>query len=315
MKWVVAGLGCIVGLLGGACTSSDGGSSGAPLPLDQLPQQFAASLCDGIEPCCKADDITYSASKCKQQATEQFTAFVTQNNGAKYDAQAGGDCLRKLRGLLKSCSAVDGGQIDSVCAHLFVGTLPQGATCQGDGQCQSGYCAYDSVSNLTVCTSTQTTEPAHAKLGEGCAGQCYIGASGNECGLAFEPPGSPTPTSLSYCYESDGLFCSFQSSTCQSFAAIGNDCSNAPCAKGGFCSLDASRCTAQYDSGPCNGTFGAGPEACSDKSYCELGQCLAKKPDGYACQTSAECKSGECNAQGSCGVGSAATEDSCSGKF
>lgn len=302
------GLGCAWGLLSFGCSSSDS-SSADPVALDQLPQKFASALCDGVEPCCKADDIAYSSSKCKQQATDRFTDFVIYNGlpGLTYDAQAAGACLKSLVSTLKSCIAIDAASSAS-CQHLFVGTLSVGSPCSTGSQCASGSCVdIDRSTNNGVCGSAVDQSP-HAKLNEGCAGQCYKQEDGSEY--------CESSTNLPACHESDSLFCDYDTETCVAFAPIGASCSAVPCAAGGYCG-DRQVCTAQRDSGACNADDGA----CSVNSYCTSigvggpGQCVAKKPDGFSCQERGECKSGQCSATQTCGAGQAASGASCSGSF
>lgn len=308
IKQVVVGLACAWGAVAvTGCSSSDGRAP--PVALENLPQKFAKSLCDSVEPCCKADSIAYNATTCKSTVTNALTDFVARNSGAAYDAQAAGDCLSQIKGSLDRCVTYDG-SVDRVCGGIFSKSSAIGEPCSSSSDCASQRCDYSIDSATTVCVAPPP-EQQHGKTGEACGGDCieYDG----DVGCGGLGAGEPAP----YCYSSDGLFCDFRTSVCVERAKLGASCANAPCVVDAFCDPNGSVCTKPHDSGACLDV--ALPNSgCSDKSYCSsgfngVGQCLTKKPDGYSCVNGTECVSKRCNAAGTCGVGPAATEDSCRG--
>ncbi len=312
-KWSVLGLGCAIGLLGFGCSSSDNGSAAtASVPLDQLPQRFSSALCDALEPCCKTDQIAYSSSKCKQEATREFTDLVTSNTaiGAAYDPSAAGECLNSMLASLKSCVAIGDGPTSPACQRLFFASFPKGAYCLSDEECASHNCEFGGVelSGRGLCSAFSASSDAPAQLDEPCDGECFAG--NDSCPYSVDGVGA-------YCHASDGLFCATDSQTCIALPAIGDDCSSLPCVTGAYCNADGV-CKPRHASGPCIDNI---DQACSSDSYCNApgitaaGECVAKKPDGYACTTNEECKNDKCNLQMICGPGDAATRVTCSGDF
>ena len=286
-KWVLAGLGCALVLLVG-CSSSDEGAA-APVPIEQFPQQFSSALCEAIGPCCLDAALPYVAATCKRSATEDLTSQVTYAEGKrKYDAAAAGECLSQYKAALAKCqlpSDLTGG----ACSRVFKGTLPTGATCNYErDECAVGYCQESNVNGTLVAT-------------------CVAGSS-----AAPLPEGGRCDDGRSRCAE--GLYCTLLG-LCAKKVPLGGTCvDNYDCQKGAYCAGQDGVCTAQHDSGPCVSSL-----ACSDGSYCSPfdsfndGECLKKKPDGYACRASEECLNGICN--GTCGPAEAATATSCAGHF
>lgn len=283
------------------CSGTDEGSS-TPVPLEQFPQQYSAALCESIAPCCKDAALPNTPATCKSNATQRFTTLATQGNSAsiRYDAAAAGQCLSQIKSAFASCQSPTE-VTAAACDRIFVGTLATGATCSPNlNECANGYCK-------------QATD---ASLGSG--GTCTpYETNGNVVG-----EGQSCDDIRTYCAEN--FFCGYESSAadtgvCIKLAPLGADCSQLGCQKGAFCSATAV-CTAQYDSGPCGGTDSY--DACSSNSYCSddggvvsssAGQCLKKKPEGYACQRAEECQKGVCN--GTCGPATAASTANCAGEF
>ncbi len=311
-KLVVVVSVCALGMLGGGCSGSS--DSVAPVTLDQYPQAFANALCDTIAPCCKAANVTYQETGCKSAATDQWTQTIARSSAAhtKYDADAAGRCIAAIKKVVASCKSTNN-DATNVCSDVFVGTIALGGACTSNQDCAApGTCERDpnnfDFNAPGVCTAPGSAT-AHAKAGEPCAGSCDDrGGSTVFCGgFASGDPGGT-------CYASDGVFCASETRVCAPFGKVGDLCSVAEmgCVTGAYC--NDGTCAAQIDSGSC----ARAPDACSSKSYCDLGQCFAKKQDHFGCSTDSECASGVCanagNAvQGSCGVPSLATPLLCSG--
>jgi len=289
-------LGWLLVLVG--CSGSDAGGS-TPVPIEQFPQQYSAALCEAIAPCCKDAALPHTPTACKTKATQYFTSVVTAESGPnnKYDAAAAGECLSQVKSAFANCQQPTP-QAARACYRLFVGTLPPGASCSlSRRECANGNCqppADGSSSSTGVCVAYQT---AQATIAEG----------------------GPCEPAFSRC--AAGLYCPYETGVCTKAIPVGGSCTDDSysCKEGAFCSVSGV-CTAQYDSGPCGGT--ESQEACSDKSYCSsdlfassaAGQCLKKKPDGYACANSRECLQGVCNGT-TCGPEAAESTASCGGEF
>lgn len=307
MKRVVVGLSCIWATSLFGCSSSDGA---APVPLEKLPQEFASALCESIAPCCMADSIPYTATTCKSTVTGTLTEFVTRNTGAKYDAQAAGNCLSKLKSDLDRCVGFDD---VSDCEGIFVKNFAIGERCTSSSDCASHHCEFGVDAASSLCAAPLADNKQHGRAGEACLGDCSTLDDGLlSCG-GFSSEGA-----TAYCYESEGLYCDFQTSVCKARAALGASCTDTACVAGTYCDPTTLVCSEPHDSGTCYFTSST-QNGCSAKSYCSgagvggAGQCVAKKPDGYSCTTPDECFSKRCNDAGTCGVGPAATEDSCRG--
>ena len=125
----------ILALLLGACgaAGNPGDPDETPVPLDQLPRQFADELCDAIAPCCAAGNVAYDATTCKNTASEVYQLFVTTNGGTntKFDPVASRACLSGLKSVLESCAALVPSVGSVACDNIFDGTLPAGAECNG----------------------------------------------------------------------------------------------------------------------------------------------------------------------------------------
>jgi len=324
-KLVVVVSGCVLGWLGAGCSpSNSGGADATPVPLDQLPAQFAGVVCDTVAPCCKSAGIAYDSATCESAATTYFQAFVTQNNGPgkTYDAAAAGGCLSAVQTALRSCVSFDDNTTGVACAHIFVGGVPLGGACQVDSDCaDQGGCALnpnlpDSEPPTGMCVAA-LGEQAHAQAGAACNGDCVQLKDGDiECTSGGIAGGGSTAGVVAVCYASDGLFCSSQTQVCVPFAKLGEACEDQGCVAGAFCNLG--QCTAQLDSGPCAGS----PDACSTKSYCDDAsqQCVPRLADGLPCDFSDACSSDECSETADpnkqvCGPPTAATPKLCAGQL
>jgi hypothetical protein len=328
---VVVASGCVLGLLGVGCSpSNSGGVDAAPVPLAQLPEQYADVICDTVGPCCRSAGIAYDSNTCKSAAKALFQGFVQMSNtpGTTYDAAAAGRCKAAVQTALQSCTNFDDGTTGVACAYIFVGSVPLGGACQQDSDCADhGGCGLDPNSpdgTSMVCVAA-LGEQAHAQAGAACNGDCIQSTDGDiECtsggiaggGSAGGGSGGGGSATPGICYASDGLFCGTQTQVCTPFAKIGEACEDQGCVAGAFC--DLGKCTAQLDSGPCTSSSGA----CSAKSFCDDAsqQCVPRLADGASCEFSSQCSSDECSETADpnkrvCGAPTAATPKLCSGQL
>jgi hypothetical protein len=308
-KTTVAFAGCVLALLGGACSGSDQ----TTVPIDQFPSQFGNAFCDSVAPCCSSAGIAYDSATCKAATTSFFQNFVSENSSplATYDSAAAGRCLDAAKASLQACKGLDDDTTNTACANIFVGTIPAGGSCTKNPECAGGArCVPDTAAPMPAHCVASSPAQAHGKVGQTCNGSCVTVGSATDC---FTAPSSGNSLPASTCYSSDGLHCSSQTQVCVAFAQIGQACEPQSCVAGAFC--DAGTCAATRDSGPCL----VAPDACSSKTFCDpSGQCLLKKADGAVCQESSECVDDNCsqdaNGAGVCGT-NAVTSALCAGNL
>jgi hypothetical protein len=315
LKKAVAFAGCVLALLGGACSGKSTTSETGSVPLAQFPSLFSAALCDTIAPCCTAASVPYDSATCKRTATLFFQQYVDESSGPSttYDAAAAGTCVDALKTALQSCSKFTDETTGAACSHIFVGSVPVSGACKADSECASGSCAFDQTDptgQAGVCVAAPGG--THAKAGAACNGDCVISNGSTDCSSSGNAGDSPGASGS--CYASDGLFCSSLTKVCTALAPVGAACEPQGCVAGAFC--NGGTCAAQRDSGPCSDA-----DACSAKSYCDFttSQCLPKKADGAACDRSSQCLNDECTdgntvpGETNCASSDVATPKMCAG--
>lgn len=297
------------------CSSSDSNADAGVDLVSQarFPERFASVWCQSVEPCCASEPIAYDPATCQSQAQDYAANLLAQRvtGDTTYSAAAGSACLSRLERALKACEIEDA---STACALIFVGSSPEGAPCANGSVCASGYCALGEAALSGVCAAANYRAPSHGKRGDPCVGSCGVPGS-------FQCPSSLLPNSegtTTYCYAEDNLYCTFDSDSfdtlsCQPYAAIGAACAGVSCIPGTFC--DAGTCVAQEASGLCADT----PDRCAVQSYCDTAQqCQPKRPNGAGCLSGEECSSSSCSsdgqAEGVCDSGSALIARACSGE-
>jgi hypothetical protein len=246
--------------------------------------------------------------------TSKVNPLVGQK-GIAFDPVAAANLVEFVRTLNTACSnwmLLRSGTIRW--KQVFLGTIPEGATCQISEECQSApngtaECVVSShqsnnVSSgapvliySSVCTSTSPT--THAHLGESCAASCP-----SQTGACVTAPLGVE--GAANCYAADGLFC--QAGTCAAVAKIGEPCSGGMfCESGGHCVTGA--CVANTATGAC-----LSHDQCLTSSYCDgaATQCRPFKPVGTACVDNFECEGGVCD-KGLCNAWSVASVSTCGG--
>ena len=309
---VVVLAGCVLALLGGACSGKNTTDGTGSVPLEQFPGQFSDVLCDTIAPCCTAASIPYDSATCKRNASAFFKAYADSSSvpGTTYDASAAAGCLDAFKAALQSCNKFTDDTTGAACSHLFVGSVPLGGACQNQTDCASGNCLPDANGQATVCVAG--SDGPHAQAGAACNGECVTSNGSTDCSGSAST-GDPGASGI--CYASDGLFCSSQTGVCTTFAQLGQACEPQGCVAGAFCA--GGMCVVQRDSGSCSDA----QDACSAKSYCDFttNQCLPRKADGAACDESSDCLSDECTDSSSvpgasvCGLSGVASPKMCAG--
>jgi hypothetical protein len=190
-----------------------------------------------------------------------------------------------------SCDSLSSGNLPAAC-ETQPGTLANGSPCAAGRQCQTSYCKidYSASSDCGVC-SGRSPVGGSCQVASGCEDGLVCAAAsptptcvqpaaaGQNCdtthpcqndlrcmnGACAAPLGAGAAcTSASDCDVRQGLWCT--SGTCQliKLADVGQSCDNAGswCRAGGHCSIGS-------DAG--------------------AGSCVARKPNGAACEDSAEC--------------------------
>jgi len=300
-----AGLGPLLALLNGGCSSSDDGGVGL-VSEAQFPERFATTWCQSIAPCCASARADYEPMTCQAQARDFAAALLAArvDDDVSYSASEGTRCLARLERALASCE-ID--EASTACASIFVGALREGSPCGSNSACASGYCASSEAAS-GVCREAIYQAPTHGKTGDPCVGSCGVPGS-FACPTSLLPSAEGT---ITYCYADDGLYCAFDADalalSCQRYAAVAEACTDANCVPGTFCTDGT--CVAQISSGSCASTA----DLCDVRSYCDRDQqCQPKQPNGSPCSAGEECLSSSCSSEGACDSGSTSTVRACSG--
>jgi hypothetical protein len=299
-----------------------------PVERDQFIPLLVTTFCDRVAQCCQTAGLAYDGALCRETVEPSLSARLGSTPAAHYDSIVAGRCRDAYASSLRDCENVNLRSFVGVCNDVFTGDLPAGASCTQNSDCArpaqgSAYCIFTFLtaaggtgSPMGICS----VDAQHAKAGERCSGICPLGTFG---GCAQSDP------AFKLCYEQDGLFCSYDSTTdslsCKPIARVGEKCMIVGCAAGAFC--EAGICTPQHETGSC----GMNLDACSANSYCDMtyftegaapaSQCLPKQSIGGRCAGPIQCLSGECDegpptdpTNGVCVKRPVVTPEACAGK-
>jgi len=280
-------------------SGTTGLSMGAPVEVEEYFAEAAAIVCEWLAPCCGDVQIPVDEGTCSATIGAQFAADYASADpdNYTYDPELGGDCLATAKDLYKDLGCqldMSAGEVDptadALCEQVFQGKLEPGAPCNADVECakQPGDevdCTTLDDSDVNVCVIER-----RAAEGESCYWTCTEEPPG---GYFCSGEGGETPPLQGRCYTNDQLAC--EDGVCARQAALGEACAaNGTCAEG-YCLSGI--CTPGGDAGdPC----AANDAQCGEGLYCDSTACAPKKPDGDACELSAECESESCS-DGSCG--------------
>jgi hypothetical protein len=267
--WLGA-FGVLWGLAG--CGKSEGGP--APIPKAELPARIARLVCESMAGCCQKSGHSFDVATCKSayQAEVEEGVFELESPNIAYDAQAAGECLDAV-GATGACGDVDDDDAPA-CRRVFRGTLALGAACVDSDECreepgQSVSCTSDDGLSPEVCTlQGASSSTRRGKLGEACNGTCSEGSDCNSFAVPPQPapgPGVPAPPGdPALCYRDDGLWCNYQSGSCESLLALGAPCTAYDsCGSGNFCDFYSGACSAPAaDGAPCDGDDGCRSDNC-----------------------------------------------------
>ena len=287
MRTATSALGIAIGVgLAGclpSCSSPGSGdsaaSSGAPIAESDLRQRLIDAVCSGLADCCQSHGYAYDRQACMDAVDLEFSDMVSSADRYAYNATAAGACIQGVRNTVAAC-----GDMDDVaeCEAVFTGTLPEGATCDGDSVCAAptggvAVCTYSSDGDLGTCRPL-----ARAAQGEACA------ASGQD-GDWYEVMDT---ASGGICFREDGLFCE-NFDTCQPLRAVGDACSYYDdCVDGAVCDSSSDTCVAiSAVGGPCDYDG-----HCVEDTYCATDlTCQPLQGAGAACETDLQCRSYFCD--------------------
>jgi len=185
-------------------------------------------------------------------------------------------------------------QVLAACTGLFVGLQDENQPCgKGGNPSVPGAPACKQTGGPEIClwTAQDTSDPsvagvckkmARGKLGDPCVSTC---AAGEDC--SSDELTDPSDTNVTWCFEADGLYCSYQTTTpsCSSIVAVGSSCAADSEACGGASSCDVdSICRAKSGLGQrCSTNPCLRPYTCGTSNTCEEADAPFADPD-IACQ-------------------------------
>jgi hypothetical protein len=278
-----------------------GGSGGSPVGGNGVP-----NVSDGTEPIesFQADKIAAQCAanvRCNQVASVEGCVAATmpilspqlvldvESGVISYDPHLGHRCIQLI--LAEPCTG--GADLES-CHDAFTGTLPGGAACALNAECQSDGCSMTCTGTNTTCcppgTCLDGVEPRDVSVGATCmSGVCgegeFCDTTADVCRARF---GEGESCRDGICEQ--GLVCSNVSATCVGPSPVGGTCSGDFCdGQAALCSTDAI-CTAAPQVGdPCTGDF------CDVALNCVNGACVVPGVIGQPCvgdQGSVQCQNG-----------------------
>jgi hypothetical protein len=250
---------------------------------------YAQSYCSRFLACASVRfHVSYGTLDTCERRIAEFCPFEFNAIEAKLTPRFLGNCAQAISG--QSCSEWLT-SIPPACVSL--GTLTDGAGCEYDSQCQSGFCSRATLSWCGVCRT-------RFKLGETCDPHQRSCEMGLLC--------------AGYCQATDAGTCASVSWKCAAPGGEGNTCVAAEeCARGLIClqgkcetpSQAQQTCRATSD---CDATkdlyciASGGGNICAAVSYASTGQ-ACDYPNGVICSTQGSClgPTGASASQGTCG--------------
>jgi hypothetical protein len=279
-----------------ACSSGSSTSNAPAPPLSAA--DFNAQYCDLVGACCVKFGRPYSQSTC--------VGVFAEPVGATFDSAAGTTCINAIQAASKEASFCDDlGSADdeafAPCVNVYktptTGTVPLGGACTTAGDCVV------STAGLTTC-EPQTSGAAkcrltvRAKENDACDG--VLGA-----GQVLLAPGSEGKSTVSVCWNEDGLFCPAATNKCTKLLAIGATCSAndiGPCAAGAECHPNACTALAPIGAACTPSATGLGDGCDFTRGYCDdtSKTCTALVPIGAPCSANKQCGSNSLCTNGKC---------------
>jgi hypothetical protein len=218
---------------GETSTGGAGGTvaTGGPYPLT-LEGLFQAQ-CDAAVSCCDKKGLGAVPNRCAGEFGWGVIERKLKNGNVVLDTDALEACIEAYENAATTCTETG---IALACRGLLAGTKAPGESCSDFEEC-------DRRDGPAICQFTgndpagECTPLIHAEEGEPCEADCQIRTecSGNEGGVTIGP--------RVYCFEAEGLYCSYASGTaaCRAISAIGEECENGTaCGSEGRCKQTSS---------------------------------------------------------------------------
>ncbi len=272
-------LGSSFAACGGDNSTSTENRSG-PLPEDQFLPALLETLCDRIEPCCRAAGLPYNQEACRRQLVEDVGYGISPNvrDRFEYDPVAAGECIAFARRVAETCQSPYIGP----CSEVYKGKTQPGEPCLSPRECARpprGMAACEIFGDAIE--SRCRSEPRGAE-GDRCHGTCTESFGSIVCHEVILYDDAV----VADCYTGDGLYCE---GTCHRLLPLGSACNAgfSRCERGAGCGCDDSascettRCVPKAASGgPC-----AYNENCPDDLHCDRDSltCQKKRPAGAPC--------------------------------
>ncbi len=244
-----------LGVLAGACSSNDSGSS----TVDGACAEYASAI-NTYTTRCGGSTRGLNESRMKAACLSALSL-----NGSSITPQTLSSCANAVKSLTCGSDLEDTGA-----CNFPPGKLADGTSCVSDEQCASENCK--KVDNTCgVCS-------ARIAIGGACesSGDCVDGArcTAGKCVAEIRNPvgGSCDATKGEYCQS--GLYCDYSTKICKAYGAAGAACSlTMPCGSGLTCDATSKTCVAV--------TLAAEGQACSTSLRCQSG--LACDPTAAKC--------------------------------
>ena len=242
----------------------DGGAAGDSIPIEQLDQRGAASICAYAVRCGLFPDAASCAGTLFRRL--QVLADVTAGK-VLYDGNAAARCVDWYAA--RGCAVSEPEPPPSQsCDAVFTGTLPDGRACVADDQCRSDHCDASACSGADAC----------------CPGVC---ASALPVGGDCAKPGQICAV---------GAFCKFDLTgavgTCTLRVAAGQPCTRSDlCVPGQFCDIAPLTGSGTCDRPPARGEACPAGSCGSLSDVCDpfTARCVARTAIGGACFTDRTC--------------------------
>ena len=216
---------------GGETSTGGAVATGGPYPLT-LEGLFQAQ-CDAAVSCCDKKGLGAVPNRCAGEFGWAVIERKLQNGNVVLDTDALEACIEAYENAATTCAETG---IAMACRGLLAGTKGPGEPCADFEEC-------DRRDGPAICQFTgndpagECTPLIHAEEGEPCEADCQTRTecSGNEGGVTTGP--------RVYCFEAEGLYCSYASGTaaCRAIRAIGEECENGTaCGAEGRCKQTSS---------------------------------------------------------------------------
>lgn len=208
---------------GGVAASGSGGAASSIAVLVPIVQAF----CAAARACCASENLPADLDDCEASFPAHDETFAAVSKGTATIDQAGlAACLSAYQAAATKCQEVP---VLSACQGLVHGTQQENEPCVNVDECahaegEVAACLIaDTTSNVGVCAKV-----LRGKLGETCLLSCEIDG---DCAYTSYGAGS----SVTYCFEQDGLYCSRDTGHCNQITPLGAPCISDDCGSANYC--------------------------------------------------------------------------------